>query len=203
MRNTGEIKSMKKYFIKATVCLIASICVGLTGCDKDNRKVSEENNEINIETVADEDITLSNNIENESIQNDEENSSFYQVCTNYSKNEVEDFAENVKQLFLKKSWEELGEYVSYPITIGNITCENKEEFSKGEFEQQLTEEFYTAVEKESCIDMFCSWRGIMFSQGEIWIGEVLDNETSDKGELKIIAIKGKDAQPEKVEITKG
>jgi len=175
-----------KYCKKAIVMvLMVVLCFGLTGCKREEEITAEEN-------LADTITELE----------DDENSDFYQICTNYSKLEVESFALNVKQMFSEKAWSEMGEYVSYPITIGNVICENKEAFAEGEFESELTEDFYKAIEEETCIDMFCSWRGIMFSDGEVWIGEVIDEATGE-GELKIIAIKGKNAQPEKVEITKG
>lgn len=35
--------------------------------------------------------------------------------------------------------------------------------------------------------MFCNWQGIMLADGNVWIGEVID-EGSALGELKVIAI---------------
>lgn len=114
-------------------------------------------------------------------------SDYYYMATNYSKTEVEDFAKSVKEMVLTKSWDKLADVVSYPITVGDVTCQNKEEFAKGEFEKHLTDEFYEAVENEDCSLMWFNFEGIMFSNGEIWIAEVLDDPSS-KGELKVISL---------------
>lgn len=113
---------------------------------------------------------------------------YYKNTTNYSKNEVESFAKSVKEVICTRSWSELPEYVSYPIEIGNVTYNTKEELAKGDFADKLSAEFYEAVEKEDCNEMWFNAKGIMFSNGEIWFAEVMD-EHSAKGELKIIAIK--------------
>ena len=89
---------------------------------------------------------------------DVENNNYYAVCTGYSKTEVENFALMVKSLFLNKDWSQLADKISYPITIGNITCNSKEDFAKGDFAAELNEEFYAGMEKESCMDMFCNYR---------------------------------------------
>ena len=75
----------------------------------------------------------------------------------------------------------MADKISYPITIGNITCNSKEDFAKGDFAAELNEEFYAGMEKESCMDMFCNYSGIMFGDGQVWIAEV-------ENELKIIGI---------------
>ncbi len=112
---------------------------------------------------------------------DVENNNYYAVCTGYSKTEVENFALTIKDLFLNKDWSQLADKISYPITIGNITCNSKEDFAKGDFAAELNEEFYAGMEKESCMDMFCNYSGIMFGDGQVWIAEV-------ENELKIIGI---------------
>jgi hypothetical protein len=104
---------------------------------------------------------------------DTENADYYAVCTNLSKDEVENFAATVKDLIIAKNWEQLADDVSYPITIGTTTCENREDFISGNFSSQLSDEFYEAVENEDCTEMFCNYQGIMLGEeGQIWIAEL-------------------------------
>ena len=117
----------------------------------------------------------------------DEASDYYAVCTSHSKEEVEAFAQKVKDYILNKDWESLAGTISYPITVGDVECSNAEDFKKLAFDEIFTEDFYTALENESCKDMFCNYSGIMLGNGQVWIGEVLE-ETEETGELMVIEI---------------
>lgn len=116
----------------------------------------------------------------------EKSENFYGVCTSYSKEEVEDFAKNVRQLVLARDWEKVGKLISYPIEVGGWTFDSGEEFAKGEFEDCLDESFFAAIEQETCEEMFCNWEGIMMGDGQIWIGTC--SWINPEGILRIIKI---------------
>lgn len=66
-------------------------------------------------------------------------------------------------MILSKDWKKLSTCISYPITIGEMICENEQDIQEGKFEGQFSEAFYTAVKQELCVDMFCNSQGILLS----------------------------------------
>lgn len=120
-------------------------------------------------------------------QLEDEGSDYYAICSSYNKDEVEMFAQIIKDDILNRDWEELAGKISYPITIGNVDCSNEEDFKRIAFDDILTDDFYTALTDESCEAMFCNYAGIMLGNGQVWIGEVID-EAGEKGKLMVIAI---------------
>lgn len=117
----------------------------------------------------------------------DEDSDYYAICSSYNKDEVEMFAQIIKDDILNRNWEELAGKISYPITIGNFDCGSEEDFKRIAFDDILTDDFYTALTDESCETMFCNYAGIMLGNGQVWIGEVID-EAGENGELRVIAI---------------
>ena len=112
----------------------------LVGCSntEDNGKVeevtenatvqadaTEETSELTTEGVAttqmasatEEAVTAEAVTEEESAQQTDEASDSYAVCTSHSKEEVEMFAQKVKDYILNKDWESLAGTISYPITV--------------------------------------------------------------------------------------
>lgn len=110
-----------------------------------------------------------------------QNADYYSVCTNYSKSEVEQFAKEVREFILAEDWEGLSEYVVYPITMAGVTYEDSTSFLAAPFETHLDEASIEAVRNEICTDMFCNYAGIMMGNGEVWIGEVLNEDYSSAG----------------------
>lgn len=109
-------------------------------------------------------------------------------CTYFSKDEVEDFAKEVRQQILDYNWEGLSEKILYPITIGETTYESKKEFAAEEF--TFDDRFRKLLQEESCEDMFCNWQGIMLGEtGQVWISEFLNEDFSSQG-LKVYGING-------------
>lgn len=159
-------------------------------------KDAVENGETTKDDIQTEDelqTIVNNDVETELINQNEGNRDFYNICTSYSKVEVEDFMLKVQQLVLEKKWEKLSEYVAYPITMFfhlhsplEIVVDNKDDFAEGSFASDISKEFYTAIEQASSVDMFCNWQGIMLGAGEIWVSEVLNDDGTSQG-LKIRA----------------
>lgn len=155
--------------------------------------ITEENSS---ETEVTEDINTAENTKEAIIEGTStadnmsettDNPNYYQICTALSKEEVEAFASKVKQQILSHNWADIAEEIAYPITVGDITYENKEEFASGDFDDILDDAFMKAIEAESCKNMFCNWQGIMLGTGQLWISEVLNDDLSSQG-LKITAI---------------
>ena len=120
------------------------------------------------------------------------NDNYYSVATDIPRAEVESYAAQIKQQFLEHDWSAISSEISYPIMIADITYNNSTDFlnASSEFESNLQEAFFSALEEEDCVEMFCNWQGIMLGEtGEVWISEVLDEEFTSQG-LKIIGIYG-------------
>lgn len=118
---------------------------------------------------------------------DSQNADFYSVCTSFSKDEVEAFAREVKELILSSNWTALAEYVAYPITMGGIVYEDSTSFAAAPFETLLDADAIEAIQNEACTDMFCKYSGIMMGNGEVWIGEVLHEDGTSAG-LRVISL---------------
>lgn len=116
----------------------------------------------------------------------------YGVATSISSVEVERYAAQVRQQFLAHDWTAVASEIAYPVTISDITYSSSAAFLEASenFEGNLDETFFSALEAEDCIEMFCNYQGIMLGEtGQVWIGEVLDENLVSQG-LKIIAING-------------
>ena len=101
--------------------------------------------------------------------------------------EVEQFAEEIKNDILKHDWDALSEKISYPIVINGTTVTNREDFLKLDIDGKLNQEFVEAIRAETCRKMFCNWQGVMMGDaGQIWF-ENVDNGTGTP-ELSIIGI---------------
>ncbi len=116
-----------------------------------------------------------------------QNVDYYSVCTNYSKYEVEQFAKQVREFIIAEDWERLSEYVVYPITMAGVTYEDSTSFLAAPFGIQLDKDSIESIRNESCTDMFCNYAGIMMGNGEVWIGEVLNEDYSSVG-LHVIGL---------------
>lgn len=97
---------------------------------------------------------------------------FYSAATTFPAYEVERFAGTVRAHILDKNWAGLSECLAYPITIGSATYNNAEEFAAEDWDRVLTDDFYKAIEAETCHEMFCSYEGIMLADGLVWFAEV-------------------------------
>lgn len=118
---------------------------------------------------------------------EEQDPDYYAVCTGCSKQEVEQFAREVRDLVLSENWAELSGYIAYPITLGDVTCEDSAAFAAAPFEELLDADAIAALRDEDCTDLFCNWTGIMLGNGEVWIGELLNEDFSSAG-LRVIAL---------------
>lgn len=105
----------------------------------------------------------------------------YSACTEYSKEAVEDFAAQVRQAVLDRDWESLSRLTCYDIRVGEHTFGNSSEFAVADWDSILDEDFFQAIEEESCTDLFCNASGVMMGGGQIWFGQVLDIDGNDQG----------------------
>lgn len=106
---------------------------------------------------------------------------YYSLCTSYSKTEVEQFAKEIREMILTQNWAALADRVRFPFTMGDITCEDKEDFLNIPFDTLLNPDALAALEAEDCTDMFFKFSGIMLGSGEVWISEVLNEDFSSAG----------------------
>lgn len=118
----------------------------------------------------------------------EENDDFYKISTDFSKTDVEDFASLVKSQIINKDWRGLADHVVYPMTVGNRTYANRDEFVNAGWDSVLGTDFYAAIKAEDCVDMFCSSLGIRLGEtGQVWIAGVWDDDLGHTN-LKVIKI---------------
>jgi hypothetical protein len=172
---------MKKKLLFAGMVVILGI-TSACGNGKDNDGV-----EVKTEQVAEQTTEKITEEITEADSSTTDNEDYYSVCTNLSKSEVEAFAKEVKDQILKKDWTGLAEKVSYPITIAGVTYNGSGEFSNADLDAAFDTDFMTAIEEESCTDMFCNYQGIMLGNGQVWISEVLNDDMTSQG-LKILEI---------------
>ena len=181
--------------MKKTIAIVLAmfLCISLmTACTgEDNTQTTETTVPASqIETMNIEDTLPAGTIPTETTVQDLEeaqNADYYSVCTNYSKSEVEQFAKEVREFIIAEDWERLSEYVVYPITLAGVTYEDSTSFLAAPFEAHLDEDSIEAIHNESCTDMFCNYAGIMMGNGEVWIGEVLNEDYSSAG-LRVIGL---------------
>lgn len=175
---------MKKLIV--IICILISMSL-LAACSTDKKAL--EATEISVPSEAIDaaiDPTIASKVPiQDSTQ--EDNTQFYSVCTNYTKAEVELFAETVREMILAKDWESLSELVSYPVSMNGVIYEDRASFLSAPFDTQLNTDAIAVLEKESCTDMFCNYAGIMMGNGEVWMAEVLNEDLTSAG-LKVTGL---------------
>lgn len=123
--------------------------------------------------------------EESELEIDVEAENYYARATQKSQAEVEEYARQVKELFLNHKWDKIAEMISYPIEINGIVYTTPSEIKQMQLEQNYSEMFMSALGQESCQAMYCDSDGICLGSGEIWIAEVEQNGSK---ELKIVLI---------------
>lgn len=173
---------------KIIVILVTIVSIAMmSGCGKNKEIVSQSDTEsVNSVDSVQMDEGVSSEMNNSENQG-EDDANYYEVATSLPKTEVEAFATSVRKMILDKDWNGLSDKIGYPINIGGTTYQSKDDLLLADLDSIVTEQFVAAIESESCQNMFCNWQGIMLASGEIWIGEVLNDDFSSQG-LKIIAI---------------
>lgn len=113
---------------------------------------------------------------------------YYEMATDFSKTDVENFAKEVRAQILDHDWAGLSEKIAYPITIAGTTYQNEQELRNSDLDAVVTDDFMDKVRAETCENMFFNWQGIeMGETGEVWFAEVLSEQNGSEG-LKIIGI---------------
>ena len=149
-------------------------------------KVQEE--ELVVE-VAETVLTDEEMRDGEDDQNVETPADYYAVATSLPASEVEAFVLEIRQNIQDKDWAALSAKINYPITISGVTVNDSDEFLELDFDQQINAEFVTAIEAETCRQMFSNWQGISMGEaGQIWIGSIVDE--SGASVLRIIGLNG-------------
>ncbi|MEE1256221.1 MAG: hypothetical protein UHN47_06885 [Lachnospiraceae bacterium] len=123
--------------------------------------------------------------EESELEIDVEAENCYAGVTQKSQEEVEEYARQVKELFLNHKWDKIAEMISYPIEINGIVYRTPSEIEHIQLEQNYSEMFMSALGQESCQAMYCDSDGICLGSGEVWIAEVEQNGSK---ELKIVSI---------------
>lgn len=115
---------------------------------------------------------------------------FYSTATTFPAYEVERFASTVRAHLLDGNWEGLSECLAYPITIGDTTYNNADDFLADDLDSKFSnEEFFQKLESETCHEMFCNYEGIMLADGIIWIAQVhVESEFGEDDMLKVITL---------------
>lgn len=175
---------MKKLIV--IICILISMSL-LAACSTDKKALEATEIPVPSEAI---DAAIDPTIASEVLIQDstqEDNTQFYSVCTNYSKAEVELFAETVREMILAKDWESLSELVSYPVSMNGVIYEDRASFLSAPFDTQLNADAIAVFEQESCSDMFCNYAGIMMGNGEVWMAEVLNEDLTSAG-LKVTGL---------------
>lgn len=115
-----------------------------------------------------------------------ENAGYYSLVTDLPKSEVEAFAKQVRECVVSQDWSRLAAFMCDSVTVDGDTYSVKD-FDQMDF-SRVNADFISAIEAESCQDMFCNWQGIMLGNGEIWISAVTDED--EEKTLCVTAING-------------
>jgi hypothetical protein len=87
--------------------------------------------------------------------------------------------------------EALAELVSYPITIRSgpeeLTVDDPAAFV-AHYDEIMTEEVVTAVTGQTYETLFVNAEGVMFGNGQVWMGGVCTDDSCTDFEVRIIAI---------------
>ncbi len=146
---------------------IALLCVMLVGCGTSGTKKTSTKTSDSTTTSATSDAD-------------------YSVATGIKAAKVEDFATKVRTAILEQNWKQIARMCDYPITIGKKKYKTSSALENAKI--TLSSKFLAAIKAEDCSKMFVNSKGIMMgSDGEVWIGEVLDDNMKSQG-LRIIAI---------------
>lgn len=175
--------------MKKKVCMIfvaTMIALSATGCGTNATTKEVTTAEITTAEVNTAEITQEKT-EEETTQSVEESVVDYSVFTNLDSQTVQEFATNVQKKVADKDWASLAEDISYPITVGSETFDTAEQLAAFDFDQILTDDFYNAVAKTDCSNLFANAEGAMLGDGQIWFAEILDDDGNSLG-LKIITI---------------
>lgn len=165
-----------------SILIVAMICIGLTSCSKEDVKYEEvielEQLTQPIQTVITEEVHTETEqsvvdvpIETEDGESDMD---YYAVCTTKSKDEVENFVEQIINCFELKDWKTLSSKIHYPITINEKYYASEEAFLETDWSNVFTQEFIESVVNSETTNLFCSWRGISVENGSLWFGQIED-----------------------------
>lgn len=103
----------------------------------------------------------------------EEEEPYYGIATTAPRADVEKFAAEVRQIFLKKDWETLSGMVEYPVRLfGETDAGSREEFLEAMNGHEFPDSSFKAMEDEPCDDLFANGQGIMLADGLIWFRDV-------------------------------
>lgn len=112
---------------------------------------------------------------------------FYSAATTIPASQVESYALDIKDMILNGDWETFVNEISYPLIVDGLTMEDATDLTDYIADSKVSADFLTAIEAETCIEMFNSEQGItMGVDGQIWLGAV--QNTEGEMELKVIEI---------------
>ena len=108
----------------------------------------------------------------------------YHVAGFNNDKDVEMFAQNVWKAIIDANKEKVASMIAYPLNVQigrkNVKIKNKKSFIKN-YDQIFYKSFYEKIKKAVPHNMFTKSSGVMFGDGEIWIGP------QDKG-IYVVAI---------------
>lgn len=114
---------------------------------------------------------------------------YYQLVTDLSVAQVEQYAEDVKEEILSENWSALSTRLHYPIKIEEEEITNWKEFTDLTAAHKINPEFVAGIQREDCRELFCNWQGISMGDfGQVWFNQVTE-EDGWTG-LKITALNG-------------
>ena len=123
-------------------------------------------------------------------QNVDSDNDYYSAVTALDKETVEDvIAFNVRRYYLGGNWNELVNFIEFPVLVNGTSLANADEFLGYMIGKTVAESDLQAMNNEDFHDMFFNGQGICMGDGEIWLRD--PNYMTDlEPALKVFAING-------------
>lgn len=113
----------------------------------------------------------------------------YSAVTALPAAEVEAFCADMKDAYLSGDWAKLAEHANWPLIVNGSVIDGKDAFLAFADGKSISAADRSAMEQETCVNLFFNGQGICLGDGEIWINDANYMPGADPL-LQIISLNG-------------
>lgn len=118
-----------------------------------------------------------------------EDTDYYSSVTAMGKEEVEALSAFLREAYLAADWEAIADYIRFPVTVSGTEINSADEFLAFMQDKTVSDSDRSALQDESCHDMFFNGIGICLGSGQIWLCDP-NYLTEEPPVLEIIGLNG-------------